>query len=99
MSKYSKGAEFERRVKKHLESKGFFVIRAAASKPIDLVCIRKGEVIVIECKRDVNKVGDKVFRKLSQLSSELKVRTLLAVGVEGKIVFLDPQTRSAVDIK
>ncbi|RKY29185.1 MAG: hypothetical protein DRP74_09135 [Candidatus Omnitrophota bacterium] len=99
MSRYSKGAEFERKVKRLLESKGFFVIRAAASKPIDLVCIRKGEVIVVECKRDINKARDKVFRELSKLSLELRVKVLLAVRTEGEIVFLDPQTHSIVNIE
>ena len=99
MSKYLRGAAFERRVKRLLESKGFFVIRAAASKPIDLICIRKGEVIIVECKRDVSKVGEKILRELSQLSSELGVRVLLATKVDREVIFLDPQTRSTVSIE
>jgi Holliday junction resolvase len=30
--------------------RGWFVVRAAASKPVDLVCLKGGEVVLVECK-------------------------------------------------
>jgi len=47
---YAKGRRFEWKVRDYLRKKGFTVIRAAASKPIDLVALRPGEVLLVECK-------------------------------------------------
>ena len=44
---------------------GFFVVRAAQSKPIDLVCIRKGRTVLVECKAGRSFLGDE--RKLELL--------------------------------
>jgi Archaeal holliday junction resolvase (hjc). len=40
---YRKGRRLEYGVKELLESQGWFVVRAAGSKPVDLVCIRQGQ--------------------------------------------------------
>jgi len=45
-----KGRGFEYRVKRVLERQGYFVIRAASSKPIDLVAIKDGRATLVECK-------------------------------------------------
>jgi len=57
---YRIGYNFERRVIKHLEDQGYFVIRSGKSKFPDLVAIRRAKldsvcpsVIIVECK--VNK--------------------------------------------
>jgi len=47
---YAKGRGFEYRVKELFEKNGHLVIRAAASRPIDLVCMKDGEAILVECK-------------------------------------------------
>jgi len=49
-SPYLKGYRLERAVKKALENSGFFVVRAASSKPIDLVAIKYPDVLIVECK-------------------------------------------------
>lgn len=50
---YQRGASFERRVKALLEGEGFAVVRSAGShSPADLVAMRKGELVIIQCKRD-----------------------------------------------
>ena len=48
---YERGRRFEYRVKRFLEGEGWVVIRAARSKPIDLVALRDGVVLFIECKK------------------------------------------------
>lgn len=49
---YRLGRSFEYRVRDYLRARGFFVLRSPASKsPIDLVAIRPGEVLLIQCKR------------------------------------------------
>ena len=56
MSKYTRGSNFERRVKKYLEGAGWFVVRAAQSKGLaDLMGARKTEwgypeVCLVSCR-------------------------------------------------
>ena len=47
---YRKGYEFERRVRKLLEERGYVVFRSAGSKPVDLIVTDGRETYVIECK-------------------------------------------------
>ena len=48
---YQKGRQFEYRVKKDIESQGYYVIRSPASRgPFDLLCIKEGRVVAIQCK-------------------------------------------------
>lgn len=54
MTNYQKGYRFEKRVQKHLEKMGFYVIRSSGSKGIfDLVCFFKNteyKPLGIQCK-------------------------------------------------
>lgn len=51
-TKYRVGREFEYRVRDYLANKGYFVMRSPRSRtPVDLVAIRPGEVLMIQCKR------------------------------------------------
>lgn len=51
MSRYQVGGKFERRVRTYYERKGFFVVRSAGSHgPVDLVALKKGEVLLVQCK-------------------------------------------------
>lgn len=54
MTHYDKGSFFERQLKKMLEEKGFFVIRAAGSgvsgDAPDLIVLRSGKKFGLECK-------------------------------------------------
>lgn len=53
---YKKGSAFERKIQKHFESRGWFVIRSAGSHtPVDLVVLFKNqhlttEPLLIQCK-------------------------------------------------
>ena len=47
---YLKGYNFERTLKKKLESDGWTVIRSGGSKKPDLVAAKDGKIIIIECK-------------------------------------------------
>ena len=49
---YEKGRRFEWAVRSYLESMGFLVVRAAASKPVDLVAVKDGKTYLVECKYD-----------------------------------------------
>lgn len=50
MSNYRKGRRFEYRVRDHLESRGWVVLRCSRSRPFDLVALKEGMILLIECK-------------------------------------------------
>lgn len=55
LTNYSRGAAFERKIKKQYEEAGWFVVRAAGSKgPVDLVAVLMQDdyidVLLIQCK-------------------------------------------------
>jgi hypothetical protein len=47
---YRRGRRLKYVVRDMFRRRGCFVVRAAASKPVDLVCLRGGEVVLVECK-------------------------------------------------
>lgn len=47
---YPKGRRFEWEVKNLLEKKSWIVIRAARSKPVDLIALKNGRILMVECK-------------------------------------------------
>lgn len=50
---YARGSDFERRTKAQLEGFGYAVIRSAGShSPADLVAMRHGEIVGVQCKRN-----------------------------------------------
>lgn len=49
---YKRGRAFEYKVKQFLTEQGYFVVRAAKSAFPDLVAIRNGKVVLVECKLD-----------------------------------------------
>jgi Holliday junction resolvase len=54
MTRYSRGADFERKVKADLQANGYFVVRAAGSHgPVDLTAQAPGPIVAwVQCKRD-----------------------------------------------
>jgi len=48
---YEKGRDFEYKVKRILEGLGYVVVRCAGSKPVDLVAMKPGVVVFVECKK------------------------------------------------
>jgi len=51
-TQYQLGRSFEYRTRKILEDNGYYVVRSAQSKGlIDLVALKKGEVLIVQCKR------------------------------------------------
>lgn len=50
---YRRGADFERATMKDLEGHGYAVVRSAGShSPADLIALRVGETLAIQCKRN-----------------------------------------------
>lgn len=50
---YRAGADFERRVQRALESIGYKVVRSAGSRsPTDLVAMKGGSTVCVQCKKN-----------------------------------------------
>jgi len=74
VTRYQQGANFERRVKKFFENLGFFVVRSAGSKsPADLVCVKHGEVALVQCKYGCGYISKKEIEKFDKLCNDLYV--------------------------
>lgn len=53
MTNYAAGTRFEHRVRDHLTANGYQVVRSAGSKTkIDLIALKPGQVLLIQCKRN-----------------------------------------------
>lgn len=81
MTNYSRGANFERRVKKHLESKGWACFRSAGShSPADLICHLGVSgvciVLLVQCQLDKNFSASKK-RELVELARKINAHPLL----------------------
>jgi len=84
MTNYKRGYNFEKRVQKALEDKGYFVVRSAGSKgPVDLVAIDDGQVYLIQCKRQGH-MPPQEWNNLFLISSKLRAMPLLAHMPAGK---------------
>lgn len=52
-NRYRGGADFEREVRAALAADGYDVVRSAGSKTkVDLVAIKAGQVLLVQCKRN-----------------------------------------------
>jgi len=50
--RYRKGRIFEYRVKNYLEGRGYFVVRQARSAFPDLIALKRGLTLLVECRVD-----------------------------------------------
>jgi Holliday junction resolvase len=86
MTQYAKGARFERRVQKYLEERGWFTIRSAGShKVADLVCLRGGGVLLIQCKLN-GRISPAEREQLLNLARENKCQAVFAYRDGRKLV-------------
>jgi len=85
LSNYEAGRRLEYRVRNLFQKQGFLVIRAAQSKPIDLVCIRDARTLLIECKAGRSWMGVDRKRELLGLSQQAGAPIILAKRRKRKI--------------
>ncbi len=78
MSNYEAGRRLEYRVRDLFRRNGFFVVRAAQSKPIDLVCLRNGKPVLVECKAGGSFLGEQRKRELVALARLTGAAVVLA---------------------
>ena len=95
---YISGYNFEQRVKRYFEKKGYYVVRSAGSKgQIDLVAIptlnssiRASDVLLIQCKHGA-KISKKERDELLDLADDMPLGTKCIVAwakPNSKITFL-----------
>jgi Holliday junction resolvase len=72
------GRRLEYRVRDIFRRSGFFVIRAAQSKPIDLVCLRNGKSVLVECKAGSSFLGEERRQELLDLARQAGATAVLA---------------------
>ncbi|MDJ0274008.1 MAG: hypothetical protein QXO17_01040 [Nitrososphaerota archaeon] len=90
---YKRGRRLEYEVRDLFASRGWLVVRAAGSKPVDLVCIKGGQAVLVECKYN-DRPSHEELEKLSEVSRVSGAKVLLAVRPKyGRLRILDPWTR------
>lgn len=80
---YRKGRGFEYEVRDLMSKNGWLVVRAARSKPVDLVCIKSGKVVLIECKYG-NYISKKERDNLRRMAKRYGAIAVLAYRFKGK---------------
>jgi len=75
---------------------GVVVIRATQSKPIDLVCLRRGEATFVECKAEKSGLGMRRRQELLSLAEAAGAVPLLSVRRKRKLLLKDLQTGEIV---
>lgn len=78
LSNYETGRRLEYRIRDLFRKRGYFVIRAAQSKPIDLVCIRNGRTVLVECKAGTSFLGAERKKELLEIAQQAGAPVVLA---------------------
>jgi len=104
LSNYEAGRRLEYRVRDMFRKQGYLVIRAAQSKPIDLVALRNGRTLLVECKAGGSYLGQDRKRELLSLAALTGATIVIATRrkrqgerttlADGKLV--DPKNLAAI---
>jgi Holliday junction resolvase len=87
---YRKGRRLEYVVRDMFKRRGWFVVRAAASKPVDLVCLKDGEIVLVECKYGVKGVRWAELAPLLEAAERAKAKPVLAIAEKrGRVKMID----------
>jgi Holliday junction resolvase len=92
MSRYAKGRRFEYRVRDFLRRRGYIVIRAAQSKPIDLVCLKANKILLVECKTEKSTLSKSKKTELLKLAEASGALLVLAHRKKRTIELIDVKT-------
>jgi Holliday junction resolvase len=85
---YRRGRSFEYTVRNYLVSKGWFVLRSPQSKsPIDLIALRTGAILLIQCKLGASTLLLAEKRAIVDLANSTGGRPILAHRKLGHGIF------------
>ncbi len=80
-----KGLDFERKIKKIFEEKGYYVVRSAGSRGVaDLVALNKEEKLLIACKKTGNLTVN-AKNRLVETAKKINGTPILAFEEEGRV--------------
>jgi len=94
MSRYAKGRRLEYKVRDLFRSRGYVVIRAAQSKPIDLICLKGGRILLVECKSGKSTLSKSRRTELLKLAEASGASLVLASTKKRKIELVEVKTGS-----
>ncbi len=97
LSNYEAGRRLEYRVRDIFRRNGFFVIRAAQSKPIDLVCLRKGKPVLVECKAGSSFLGERKKQELLDVAQKAGATVVLARRRHRKVELTNLEDGSSLE--
>jgi len=97
LSNYEVGRRLEYRIRDLFRRNGYFVIRAAQSKPIDLVCLRNGRSVLVECKAGSSFLGKERKSELLDLAKQAGSAVVLARRRRRKVELTDLETGRRLD--
>jgi len=80
------------------KDKGFIVIRAARSAPVDLVCLKNGDSLLIECKANKSEFGKKNKEALLKLAKIAGTKAILAYRDKRKVFLIDVWKNSHISL-
>jgi len=73
--------------------RGWFVVRAAASKPVDLVCLKDGEIVLVECKYGVKGIRWDELAPLLEAAERANAKPVLAIAEKrGRVKIIDVES-------
>jgi Holliday junction resolvase len=85
MSNYKRGRNFEYEVRDYYRALGYYVVRSANSKGLaDLVALKKGEVLLIQCKLN-GLIGSKERKEFVELAEKVGAKPIIAWKEHGKL--------------
>ena len=90
--RYIRGRRFEYRVRDHFKKHGFLVIRSAQSKPLDLVCLKNGYIVLVECKVGRTKLGETEKAKFLAMAETAGATPVLAYRLNQKMFLVNVET-------
>lgn len=98
MTNYEKGRRFEYRVRDLFKEYGFVVLRAAQSKPVDLVCLKNGTSVLVECKIRKSSLGKSGKEVLLNMAQTAKAIPVLAYREKRKIKLMNIENNNTFSL-
>jgi Holliday junction resolvase len=90
---YRKGRRLEYVVRDMFRRRGWFVVRAAASKPVDLVCLKGGDIVLVECKYGVKGIRWDELAPLLEAAERANAKPVLAIAEKrGRVKIIDVES-------
>jgi Holliday junction resolvase len=87
---YRSGRRLEYVVRDMFRRRGWFVVRPAASKPVDIVCLKGSDIVLVECKYGVKGVRWAELASLLEAAEKADARPVLAIAEKrGRIKMID----------